>query len=85
MEELNTKYKEMAEEILHFIGIHSLVDVGESLPSSCLLNKQKKYDYRHDPTIQMRNDTRELLQTFFAPFNQKLADLLDDDRFLWKT
>ena len=31
----------------------------------------------------MHDDTRLLLQAFFAPHNRKLADLLEDDRFLW--
>ena len=31
----------------------------------------------------MWEDTRLLLQNFFAPFNRKLASLLKDDRFLW--
>ncbi len=31
----------------------------------------------------MLPQTRTLLQTFYAPFNQKLGRLLGDDRFLW--
>ncbi|XP_072524004.1 carbohydrate sulfotransferase 15-like [Salminus brasiliensis] len=29
--------------------------------------------------------TRELLSGFYSPFNRKLADVLQDDAFLWKT
>ena len=32
----------------------------------------------------MLPSTRELLQEFFEPFNLKLAQLLNDDKFLWK-
>lgn len=28
--------------------------------------------------------TREILDTFFEPYNTQLADLLHDNRFLWK-
>ncbi len=32
---------------------------------------------------KMRSDTLVMLQKFYQPFNRKLADLLDDDKFLW--
>ena len=32
----------------------------------------------------MLSSTRELLQTFYRPHNQRLSDLLKDKRFLWK-
>jgi hypothetical protein len=33
----------------------------------------------------MLPETRALLEEFYAPFNQKLAQLMgDDERYLWK-
>lgn len=32
----------------------------------------------------MLPETRKLLENFHRQFNEKLADLLDDDRFLWQ-
>ncbi len=48
-------------------------------------NQQEKVDYHHDPQLAMRKDTRELLDKFFAPYNRMLADLVGDDKFLWKS
>ena len=33
----------------------------------------------------MHNATRHRLRTFYARYNERLAQLLDDPRFLWKT
>ncbi len=30
-------------------------------------------------------EARATLQTFYAPFNRDLANLLNDDRFLWES
>ena len=32
---------------------------------------------------QMMPETRRLLEDFHRPYNVRLADLLDDQRFLW--
>lgn len=49
------------------------------------INQQVMFDYRKDPRLAMRADTRELLDDFFAPYNRMLADVLADNKFLWKT
>jgi hypothetical protein len=46
-------------------------------------NQQRAVDYKNDPRLAMRNDTREILRSFFRPYNQMLADLLGDRKFLW--
>lgn len=44
-------------------------------------NKRKKADR----TVgAMLNETRRLLNDFYEPYNQELADILDDDKFLWE-
>ena len=51
----------------------------------CNENSQSKVDYKHDPRLQMRPDTRQILEEFFQPYNQMLAELLGDDKFLWRS
>ena len=34
--------------------------------------------------VTMHAHTREMLNSFFEPYNQQLAELLHDDKFLWK-
>ena len=51
----------------------------------CNENSQSKVDYKHDPRLQMRPDTRQILEDFFQPYNQMLAELLGDDKFLWRS
>ena len=56
-----------------------------SLPTDelqCRENTQEKIDYRHDPRLMMREDTKQILEDFYQPYNQMLADLLGDDKFL---
>jgi N-acetylgalactosamine 4-sulfate 6-O-sulfotransferase len=44
-------------------------------------NKRKKADR----TVgAMLNETRRLLNEFYEPYNRELADMLDDDKFLWE-
>jgi hypothetical protein len=37
------------------------------------------------PLEAMTTDMRALVDTFYAPFNQRLAEQLEDDAFLWKS
>ena len=38
---------------------------------------------KYQENFKMWPVTRELLNTFFAPYNKRLSVLLDDDRYLW--
>ena len=82
LEELATQdVKRSARVILDFLEIPS-ADI--DLPDTdCNENTQERIDYRHDPGLQMREDTRQILEEFFQPYNRMLADLLGDDKFLW--
>ena len=40
-----------------------------------------KREYYFGP---MKNETRELWDTFYAPHNRRLAAILNDTSFLWK-
>ena len=82
LEELATQdVKHSARVILDFLEIPShkieLPDI------NCNENTQDRIDYQHDPGLQMREDTRQILEEFFQPYNRMLADLLGDDKFLW--
>ena len=51
--------------------------------AQCNENPQSVVDYKNDPRLQIRTDTREILEEFFRPYNQMLADLLGDNKFLF--
>ena len=40
---------------------------------------KREVNYREDPTLQMRESTRLLLQAFSAPFNALLSELMGRD------
>ena len=76
--------KHSAKVIVDFLEIdsgdlkmHNLLDI------HCNKNQQKGIDYKHNPRLVIRNDTRQILIDFFKPYNQMLANLLGDDKFLW--
>ena len=85
LEELATQdLKHTAKVIVDFLEIdsgdlkmHNLLDI------QCNKNQQKGIDYKNNPRLMMRNDTRQILREFFKPYNQMLANLLQDDKFLW--
>ena len=82
LEELVTRdLKYTAKVILDFLDFGDF-KVHGSL-SNCRQNEQSAIDYKHDPRLMMRNDTRQILVEFFKPYNQMLANLLGDDKFLW--
>ena len=82
LEELVTQdLKYTAKVILDFLDFGEF-KVHGSL-SNCRKNEQSAIDYTHDPRLMMRNDTRQILVEFFKPYNQMLANLLGDDKFLW--
>ena len=85
LEELATQdLRQTGKVILDFLEIPSTDKVLHKFEHiDCNENQQKKVDYKHDPRLKMRDDTRQILEKFFQPFNQMLADLLGDDKFLW--
>lgn len=68
--------------------IYKFLDVrildGESMRSIAKMktaNKRKKSDRN---VGAMLNETRRLLNEFYEPYNQELADIFEDDKFLWE-
>ena len=85
MEELATQdLQHTAKVILDFLELPS---TNIKLPPKvqCNENTQHKIDYKHDSRLKMREDTKQILEEFFQPYNQMLADLLGDDKFLWNS
>ena len=84
LEELGTQdLTHSAHVILDHLEISSKKMKFHESDLQCNENPQKMIDYKHDPRLMMREDTRQFLVEFFQPYNQMLADLLGDEKFLW--
>ena len=79
LEELSRDWNQTTNRLWKFIGVSSFA-VNKCTKAT---NKQKAVDYTNDPRLAMRNDTRDILKGFFRPYNQRLANLLGDRKFLW--
>ena len=79
-EDMATDKVRVAKQVYQFLELDPVSD-------SVLVGKLgRQQQLNHGPTnikTDMRTDTKEMLRAFFAPYNKKLADLLNDDRFLW--
>ncbi len=83
-EDLQNNPTEAMAKATYFLGIDTMPDemVEEAF--------SQRYKYlspvTDDPSIElvMRNETKQILEEFYAPYNQLLSDLLEDERFLWK-
>ena len=86
-EELVKNPSQGALSLLKFLNLDTKVasneQVIEEIVSLCSRNAQVGINYRDDPQLQMREDTRTMLENFYHPFNSLLAQLLDDDKYLW--
>ncbi|KAL6759191.1 hypothetical protein V8C86DRAFT_1350553 [Haematococcus lacustris] len=79
-EDYKLAQKEHMDAVFQFLGMRALSPsewntVMAMPPRNKNSNKYEK----------MWPQSRALLQEFYAPFNRKLADLLQDDRYLWQT
>ena len=81
LEELSNNLDQTADMVWKFIGVKPFAINHHNKCGG--KNKQKKVDYKNDPHLAMRNDTREIMESFFQPYNKKLAELLGDRKFLW--
>lgn len=91
LNQLKNKPSMVASKVLNFFEIDSkknelpLTDeTVRNITFDCSKNSKGMIDYRSNPkTKNMLPETEVLLRKFFAPFNKLLADLLDDDEYLW--
>ena len=79
-EDLPINLKQTGNTLWKFVGVNPFVIDSRECEGK---NEQRKVDYKNDPRLAMRNDTREILRSFFQPYNQMLAELLGDRKFLW--
>ena len=98
-EELKHNIKNVSNDISNFLhlgieinhtNLKTLLNM-ERGPSSKYVhsiscnNVQSVYDYHHETSLQMLNDTRKMIDNFYYRFNRNLANLLGDDRFLFNS
>ena len=86
LEELIEDPFEAARTISRFLGYkQSVKDIQNSVhfASLCNENSQNSINYKTNPKLHMRTDTRNMLETFYRPFNEHLANLLQNSKFLW--
>jgi hypothetical protein len=75
-----------AHKIQDFLGLKTEIDHDsmKHILNSCYENSQTSVDYKHDPKLQMRNDTKLTLEHFYYPFNSLLADITGNSELLWR-
>lgn len=54
----------------------------KGVKASACKGKYNRNRHWNDFQLKMRKDTEEILKNFFWPYNQMLAELLDDKKFL---
>ncbi len=87
LDELTSNFEQTVQELSEFLDLGTGAFPGHNklkqILYSCEKNSQSSVDYKHDPRLQMRSDTKQILEQFYHPFNYLLADLLGSERFLW--
>ena len=88
LEELNRFPGKIVNDTLHFLDLKPLTDKEVAKFAKDVMKTGDKYmqqviNYKSDPKLFMRADTRLALETFYHPFNALLAELLSSNEFLW--
>ena len=87
LEELTSNFDHTVGNILEFLnlkrGTAPKYNVLKQVLNSCGKNSQSSVDYKNDHRLQMRSDTKVMLQEFYHPFNSLLAHMLGSEQFLW--
>ncbi|XP_011407719.2 PREDICTED: carbohydrate sulfotransferase 15-like [Amphimedon queenslandica] len=73
---INDLYGTM-KEIWSFLGVRVLSQEEFAELKKKVIRKPKEYN-------SMKDSTRQLLDDFFRPFNEELAETLGDNKFMWK-
>lgn len=84
-EELSGNTDRVATMVWDFLGVPPSNNYIETLKRgrNWSMHAGQRIDYT-TPRLRMRDDTEQLLRNFFRPFNEKLAILLGDQKFLWE-
>ena len=80
-EDMSTDPGAVMQKITSFLGIRSLT---EDQVKTWFGTKQNVNSAAHTKPYQMLPETRQLLANFYRSHNKKLAELLNDDNFLWQ-
>ncbi len=83
LEELSSSPLVTMKGLWKFLGVNSNRKLRHL--SAKALNQQQTVDYHHDHRFAMREDTKVLITEFMKPYNEKLAGLLGDKKYLWNT
>ena len=78
------RMEDMSQESVHFMSrVTDFLQIANYPPSKAKDFLARKVNRQKAIAEPMLEDTRQLLQQFFAPYNRKLSELIGDDRFLW--
>ena len=69
------------QEIFQFLGMSPLEN--EALDSVAKKTRHNQTALHSSSDLLLSSSTKRQLRAYFRPFNEKLAELLNDDRFLW--
>lgn len=81
MEELAEDSYAIVSKAWKFVGLEPIPR--SSVPPIVSNTNKWIISNKYKDKFKMWPETKELLDTFFHPFNQRLAKLLDNERFLW--
>ena len=81
MEEVSSNTEAVGKKLWEFIG-HPSEFKGVNVDACKGIYNANRH--QNDPRLKMRNDTKVILKNFFKPYNQMLAELLGDKKFLWE-
>lgn len=93
LDKIKKEPAEVASKVLSFFEIDDernglpLTDQSvQAVTTTCSKNSKGLIDYKQNPKIKnMLQETEVILKKFLTPFNRLLADLLDNDEFLWQS
>lgn len=89
LDEVNKNPSIVAHRILKFLDLNTTLandvrNVNAMLWSGKVNTKQQnEVNYNGDIKLQMRKDTKQLLEIFYHPFNSLLVELLGDHKYQW--
>jgi len=80
VEEFSKHHEEVAQNILDFLHLRPIPLLPSAIRDSmdsCTRNSQDSVNYKANPDLHMRTDTRQMLELFYQPFNLLLAELIN--------
>ena len=86
LEQLMKEPELIARQMLDFLDFpapESVIDEVKLITLTCSKNSQDTIPYKTDPALKMKEETKNLILKFYKPFNKLLADLLQNNNFLW--